>query len=129
MKFCEVENTFVCQLGKVQNRAMLEAYRDRKDRSPEEFVRYYVDIINALIDTPAWGISGVNKMVNKLTDLVRATINQAKNGKSSAPAHAASMLRYIDFYGNTEAEARNCGRYKLKPLLTEEELQQFLVVA
>lgn len=129
MKFYEVENTFVCQLGKVQNRTMLEAYRDRKDRSPEEFVRYYIDVINALVKTPAWGVSGVNKMVNALTDSVRATINHAKNGKSSAPAHAASMLRYIDFYGSQEAEARYCGRYKLKPLITEEELQQFLVTA
>ena len=41
MKFYEVETTFVCQLGKAKNRAMLEAYRDRKDTSVEEFVRYY----------------------------------------------------------------------------------------
>lgn len=129
MKFNEVESTFVCQLGKVQNRAMLEAYRDRKDRSPGEFVRYYVDIINALANTPAWGVSGVNKMVNELTASVRATINHAKKGKSSAPAHAASMLRYVDFYSDVEAEARYCGRHKLQPLLTVEELQQFLVAA
>ena len=129
MKFYEVETTFVCQLGKTQNRAMLEAYRERKDRSTEEFVRYYVDIINALAKTPAWGVSGVNKMINELTASVRATINHTKKGKSSAPAHASSMLRYIDFYSNTEAEARYCGRYKLQPLLTVEELQQFLISA
>lgn len=129
MKFNEVETTFVCQLGRAKNRAMLETYRDRKDRSPEEFVRYYIDVINALANTPAWGVSGVNKMVNELTASVRATINHAKKGKSSAPAHAASMLRYVDFYGDVEAEARYCGRHKLQPLLTIEELQQFLVAA
>lgn len=129
MKFYELESTFVCQLGKEQNRTMLEAYKDRKDKSTEEFVRYYLDVINALAKTPAWGVSGVNKMINELTASVRATINHAKNGKSSAPAHAASMLRYIDRFSNAEAEARYCSRHKLQPLLTEEELQQFLTLA
>jgi hypothetical protein len=126
MKFYEVETTFVCQLGKAKNRAMLEAYKDRNDRSPGEFVRYYIAVINALATTPAWGVSGVNKMINELTASVRATISHAKNGKSSAPAHAASMLRYIDHFSYAEAEARYCGRHKLQPLLTAEELQQVL---
>ncbi len=129
MKFCEVETTFICQLGKPEARKMLESYKDRKDKSFEELVHYYHDIINTLRDTPAWGVSGVNKMINELTDSVRATLAHAKKGKTSACAHAAKMLRYIDFYGNTEAEARYCGRYKLKPLITEEELQQLLSVA
>ena len=129
MKFCEVENTFICQLGKPSARRMLEAYKERKDKSVEEFVRYYFDIIKVLRNTPAWGVSGVNKMINELTDSVHATINHAKNGKTSAPAHAAKMLRYIDFYGNETATARYCGRYKLKPLITEEEFQQLLAVA
>ena len=129
MKFYEVESTWICQLNKPQNRAMLEAYKDRKDKSIAEFIRYYIDITSALINTPAWGISGVNKMVNELTDTVQATISHAKKGKSSAPAHANKLLCLIDFYGNTKAELRYRGNYKLKPLLSIEELQMFLDVA
>ena len=129
MKFNEVKQTWICQLSDKANRAMLEAYRDRKDRSVAELVRYYVDIVETLEGTPAWGVSGVNKMVNELTDAVRATINHAKKGKTSASAHANKLLSIIDFYGNEEATARYCGNYKLKPLLTTEELSQALATA
>lgn len=129
MKFFEAERTWICQLNKPQNRMMLEAYKDRKDRSIVEFIRYYIDVTGALRNTPAWGVSGVNKMINELTDAVRATINHAKRGKSSAPAHANKLLSIIDFYHNEEAVSRYCGNYKLKPLLSIEELQPFLAVA
>jgi hypothetical protein len=129
MKFFEVEKTWICQLGKAANKTMLQGYVDRNDKSPEEFVRLYVDVVKALIDTPAWGVSGVNKLINELTDSVRATINHARNGKSSAPARANKLLSIIDFYHNEEAIARYSGSYKLKPLLSIEELQSFLVVA
>lgn len=129
MKFKDVENTFICQLGKPEARRMLEAYKDRKDKSFEELTNYYKDLITVLYNTPAWGVSGVNKMINELTDSVRATLTHAKKGKTSAYAHAAKMLRYIDFYGNETAIARYCGRYKLMPLITEEEFQQLLTAA
>ena len=126
MKYIEIEGTFISQLAKDQNRAMLEAYRDRDDKSPEELIRYYKDIINTLKDTPAWGVSGVNDMINKLTDRVRATLTHAKNGKTSAPAQAKSMLRYIDYFGDREVSGRGGQRCKLNPIITEEELQQLL---
>lgn len=126
MKYIEIEGTFISQLAKDQNRAMLEAYRDRDDKSPEEFSRYYKDIINALKDTPAWGVSGVNKMINQLTDSVRATLTCAKSGKTSAPAHAKLMLRYIDHFGNREVSGGGGTRHKLNPIITEEEFQQLL---
>ena len=126
MKFYEVEQTWICQLGKESNRAMLHGYINRNDKSIEEFVRFYFDVINALKNTPAWGISGVNKKINELTDLVRATAIHAKKGKSSAPAQAKKLLNHIDFRCNEEAEARYCGNHKLKPLFTEEEFQQLL---
>ena len=129
MKYIEVENTFICQLGKPEARRMLEAYAARKDKSPEELINYYNDLTNTLKNTPAWGVSGVNKMINELTESVRATLTHAKKGKTSAFAHAAKMIRYIDFYGNETATARYCGRYKLMPLITEEEFQQLLAVA
>ena len=129
MKFREVETTYICQLGKDTNRAMLEAYVDRKDRSVEELARYYIDVVKALSVTPAWGVSGVNKMVNELTASVIATLTKAKKGKTSAYAHAGKLLAVIDFYGNTEAEARYCGRYKLGHILTDVELNQLLAGA
>ena len=128
MKFTEVETTFVCQFSKPHNRAMLEGYKARKDKSGKELANYYVDVVKALSGTPAYGVSGVNKMLNELTTSVRATLNKEKKGKTSAYAHAAKLLRYVDFYGNTEADARYNGRYKLAPLLTEEELQLLMSV-
>ena len=126
MKFKDTDTTFICQLGKPKARRMLEAYVACKDKSFEELISYYNDLTGVLKNTPAWGVSGVNKMINELTDSVRATLTHAKKGKTSAYAHAAKMLRYIDFYGNETATARYCGRYKLKPLITEEEFQQLL---
>jgi hypothetical protein len=129
MKFNEVESTWIKQLGMPENRKVLEEFKARKAKSPEELIRYYRFIIKALEGTPAWGVSGVNKMINELTDAVRATINHAKRGKSSAPAHTNKLLSIIDFYHNEEAVSRYCGNYKLRPLLSIEELQSFLAVA
>ncbi len=129
MKFNEAERTWICQLGRPEIRVELEGYRDRNDKSHEELIRYYRFITSTLKCTPAWGVSGVNKMVNELTASVIATLTRAKKGKTSAYAHAARLLRYIDFYSNTEAEARYCGNYKLKHVLTETELNQLLEAA
>lgn len=129
MKFKEVESTYICQLNKPENRKMLEEYKARRDKSGAELARYYSDVVNALKDTPAFGVSGVNKMLNELTEKVRATLNRAKKGKTSAYAHAGKLLAIIDFYGNTEAEARYCGRYKLGHILTDVELDQLLAGA
>ena len=129
MKFNEVESTWIKQLGMPKNRKVLEEFKARKDKSPEELTRYYRVIIDALECTPAWGVSGVNKMVNELSASVLATLTKAKKGKTSAYAHAGKLLAIIDFYGNTEAEARYCGRHYLKHVFTEAELAHLLEVA
>ena len=129
MKYCEVERTWICQLNKPEVRAQLEGYRDRKDKSPEEFVRYYKFIISTLSCTDAWGVSGVNKMVNELISSVIATLTGAKKGKTSAYAHAGKTLNTIDRFGARKAEARYCGNYKLGHILTDAELAQFTVLA
>lgn len=126
MKYCEVERTWICQLSKPEIKAQLEGYRDRKDKSPEEFVRYYKFIISTLSCTPAWGVSGVNKMVNELTSSVRATLVKAKKGKTSAYAHANKMLNYIEHFGDAPAKAKYAGNHKLAALLSAEELEQLL---
>lgn len=129
MKYSEVERTWINQLGKSENRKVLEEFKANKDKSFDELARYYKFIISALAVTPAWGVSGVNKMVNELTASVIATLTKAKKGKTSAYAHAGKLLAIIDFYGNTEAEARYCGRHKLGHILTDVELDQLLTGA
>jgi hypothetical protein len=122
MKFKHVETTYICQFSKPENKAVLESYRDRKDKSGKELANYYLDIIRILETTPAWGVSGVNKMINELTDKVRATLKKEKRGKTSAYAHANKLLRDVDYFSNNEATAYYNGRYKLAPLLNVEEL-------
>jgi hypothetical protein len=129
MKFNQLETTFICQFNKPKNRAMLEGYKERKDKSGRELAQYYRDVFAALRNTPAFGVSGVNKMLNELTASVRATLNREKKGKTSAYAHAGKLLRYLDFYGNTEVEAKYNGRHKLAPTLSDEELQQLTMLA
>lgn len=126
MKFNQVENTYICQLNKPQNRLMLEGYKARRDGSNTELVRYYKDVVNALKDTPAFGVSGVNKMLNELTEKVRATLTGAKKGKTSAYAHANMILYKLDYFGNEDAKPCYKGKYELAPLLTEDELQSLL---
>jgi hypothetical protein len=128
MVFNQVEATYICQLNKPENRKMLEGYRSRKDKSKQELARYYKDVVNALRGTPAWGVSGVNKMINDLTEKVRATFIGAKRGKTSAFAHAGWLLNQLEFFSNEEAKASYKGRYKLAPLLTPEELLQLETV-
>lgn len=129
MKFSQLETTYICQFSKPNNRAMLEEYKKRRDGSGKELAQYYRDVLNVLIGTPAYGVSGVNKMLNELTASVRATLNKEKRGKTSAYAHAGKLLYQLDYFGNTEAEAKYKGRYKLAPILTEAELQQLALLS
>lgn len=124
MKLKFIETTYVCQLNKPHNKSMLESYRDRKNSSTAELAHYYNDVITALVDTPAWNVSGVNKMINDLTTSVRATLTKSKRGKTSAYAHAAKLLNTIKRFGNSEANLHYDGNHKLKPLLTVDELQE-----
>ncbi len=126
MTLNEVERTWIHQFNKPENRKVLEEFKTRKDKSFEEFRRYYKFIITTLEDTPAWGVSGVNKMVNDLTAAVIATLTKAKTGKTSAYAHAGTLLNKIDHFSNQKAEPRYCGRYKLGHIITDLEFDQML---
>ena len=123
MKFSQVETTWVYQLNKPENRTVLEGYKSRKRKSGKELSSYYRDVISMLQNTEAWGVSGVNKFVNELSDKVRATLTKAKNGKTSAYAHARTTLAKIDEFKNKSCKPTYRGRYVLKPLVTEAELQ------
>lgn len=123
MTLKEVETTYICQLNKPQNRIILESFRDCNDRSPKKLAQCYRFLVEALAPTPAWGVSGVNKMMNETTASVRATLNKAKKGKTSAPALARKLLSIIDYCGDDVAVNKYRGRYKLEPILTVEELE------
>lgn len=122
MKLNEVEQTYICQFSKPYNKAMLEGYKMRRDKSGAELARYYMDVIRALEGTPAFGVSGVNKMLNELTTKVRATLNKEKRGKTSAYAHAGQLLYQLEYFGQQEADPKHSRRLKLEPLLSVEEL-------
>jgi hypothetical protein len=127
MTYGQVERTFICQLSKPENKAFLKEVAARKDSSCLEFVRYYKGLISRLIDTPAWGVSGVNEMINELRASVIAKLTNAKNGKTTAWAHANKLLRCIDRFANKEAKPCYNGNHKLIPPLTDEELLKLLL--
>ena len=127
MKNNEVPQMWICQMNKPDNKAFLKEVAERKDSSCEELVRYYKEIIRRLINTPAWGVNGVNKMVNELRGSVIAKLTNAKKGKTTAWAHAKKLLNRISDYG--EQDAAPCYRVKcnLIPPLTDEELLELLL--
>lgn len=129
MTFINCERTFICQLSKLENRAFLEEVAAKKDSSNTALVRYYKDLTSRLISTPAWGVSGVNKMVNELRASVIAKLTNAKKGKTTAWAHAKKMLNYIEHFGNEEANPYYNGKHNLTPILTDEELLRYLLNA
>lgn len=124
----QIESTYICQLNKQENRKVLEGYRDRRDGSGRELANYYRDLVMMLQGTPAWNVSGVNKMLNELTDQVRATLSHAKRGKTTAYARARALLYKIDSFKDQEAPPQKAGTWYrktdwLQPLVTPEELQ------
>ena len=123
----QVEHMWVCQLGKPENRKKLKEYVDNSDSSKEELVRYYRDFISMLINTPAWGVNGVNKVVNELRAAVVATLTDANSGKTTAWAHAKKMIRQIDYHSTRQVKPYYNRRYKLVAPLTDEELLQLLL--
>ena len=105
MKNNEVPQMWICQMNKHDNKEFLKEVAERKDSSCEELVRYYKELIRRLINTPAWGVNGVNKMVNELRGSVIAKLANAKKGKTTAWAHAKKLLNRISDYGEQDAAA------------------------
>jgi len=129
MKLKDCPSTYICQFSKSVANEELMRYKERRDSSTEELVRYYSFVINTLKHTPAWNVSGVNKMVNDLTDRVRAKLNGAnRKGTTTAFAHAGKILYIIETFGEKDSSStpRYRGHYKLKPIITEEEINDLL---
>ena len=126
--YAQAVGTYTYELNKPENRLVLKAYIDYKDKSPEVFVRYALWLFSTLRGTPAWNKPGTNEMLNEVLVKVRATLANAKRGKSSAYAHAGYLLNKIDYLITQEAHLRNPGPCKLMEELTVEELRQYGIV-
>lgn len=124
MRLIDVEQTYICQCNK--HRDILEKYAANKNDTFKDLLKYYKDIQLMIINTPAYGVSGVNKMLNELTNAVNATRNHEKKGKTSAHAHANKILNLIRMKGNEEADFRYKGNYKLEPVIPISELDKMI---
>lgn len=98
-----LDTTWMYHFNKPENRVVLEEFRANKDYGLAAYIRLVEFVYETLYGTNAWNVSGVNKLLNKLTDSLIAKANKAKNGKSSAPAMARYMLDTIDKKGNEPA--------------------------
>lgn len=126
MTMTQVPGTYVGQLSRPENLAMLKAYAQSKDKSPVLLVQYYRDIVNALKGTPAWDKPKTNQMINELTYSVRATIAGEKKGRTSAGAHARRMLNKIEYCSKMPARGNAWKVCPLEPILTDEEIEAYL---
>ena len=126
--YAQAVGTYTYELNKPENRLVLKAYADYKDKNPEVFVRYTMWLFDTLKGTPAWNKPGTNAMLNEVLTKVRATLANAKRGKSSANAHAGYLLNKIDYLINQEAHLWNPGPCKLMDELTAEELSQYGII-
>lgn len=124
----DVDRTWIHWLGLPENKEILKGFKNRKDKSIEEYARFILFLFDTLIDTPAYGVAGVNEMLNEQTHMFAATRDQAKRGKSSASAQANTLLYKISYFENEEAKP-HYNRCKLNLSVTREELQQFLAAS
>ena len=106
------------------------ARRSKNEETLEDFVEYYFKVIDALKDTPAWMKPKTNEMLNDLTTKLRATLTKARSGKSSASAHAKSMLNKIDWCAWHYTDENAGWQYiSLCHLITREEADLLLSTA
>lgn len=121
LKLCEVPTTWIHWLSKPENMDRLVEYANCGDKSPAKLGECYTFLVCTLQPTPAWNVSGVNKMINEVGDGAIAVLERRKKGKTSAPAVAKKLLASIKWYGQTKADPHYYGNYKLR-LLTPQQL-------
>lgn len=128
MKIIELESTYLCQINKPENRAILEEFIRRRDSSGAELVRYYLALTNMLRNTPAWGRPGVIAMLNELCAAMRAVLNHEKRGKTTAYAHANKLLNKLKYFANQEVSGRYAVVTEPFQALSETELLQLALI-
>jgi hypothetical protein len=127
LKLCQIPSTWIYHFCKPENLKKLEGFAANKKDDVEDFVNFYYWVISVLEGTPAWGVSGVNRKINEITDALYATLTNAKNGTSSAHGQAGKLLNIIKFHKDKIATPKSTyDRCELKPLLTNEEINELL---
>lgn len=105
MTLCELEGTYVGQLNKPENMAVLKAIAEDHDKSIEKLAAFDLWLINTLRPTAAWGKPKTNMMINELIAQTKATIAGAKKGKTSAYAAAKRLINKVNWCRTKEAYA------------------------
>jgi hypothetical protein len=95
MKMINLEGTYAHQLNKPANRHVLDMVAADKDKDVNKFIRFFLWLVAALRDTPAWNKPGTNEMLHKNKARLEATIAEAKSGKASAYRVAGELLGTI----------------------------------
>lgn len=128
MKLIELASTYLHHINKPENRAILEEFSRRRDGSGAELVRYYLALTNMLHNTPAWGKPGVIAMLNELCTAMRAVLNHAKSGKTTAYAHANKLLNKLKYFADQEASGHYAVATEPFQALSEAELRQLALM-
>lgn len=95
MKMIEVEGTYAHQLNKPANKRVLDMVAADKDKDINKFIRFFLWLVAALRDTPAWNKPKTNEMIHRVKAMLEATIANAKSGKASAFRVAGELLGTI----------------------------------
>ncbi len=122
----QLSTTWMHHFGKPENKTKLKAFSADKVKGLEPLVRFYRWCISVVYGTPAWNVSGVNEKINEITDSIIAHTTNARTGKKSAYRLANDMLNIMNYHYNRPAHNINWERVELKPILTDEMIQQLL---
>lgn len=122
----QLPTTWMHHFGKPENKAKLKAFSLDKVKGLEPLLSFYRWCISVVYDTPAWNVSGVNEKINEITDSIIAHATNAKTGKKSAYRLANDMLNIMDYHYNRPAYNNWKPHVELKPILTDEMIQQLL---
>ena len=122
----QLPTTWMHHFGKPENKVKLEAFGTNKVKGLEPLQEFYRWCISVVEGTPAWNISGVNEMINAITDSIIAQATNAKTGKKSAYRLANDMLNTINYHYDRPAYNNWKPHVELKPILTDEMIQQLL---
>lgn len=109
MTLTALSNTYVGQLIKPENMAMLKTTAKDKDRSIKKLAAFTLWLINTLRPTPAWGKPKTNMMINDVVSKTKATIDLVNSGfkgikgTTSAYALANVLINKVNWCSTQEA--------------------------
>lgn len=122
-KYKNIEQTYICQFCKPQNFETLKRFAESTDKSPAATIEYYGWVRDVLMNSKAWGISGVNGFFNKLTEQVVGALTHKGRRRTTAGTHARATLATVERFKDKDCVARYAGHYALGPVYSNEELE------